>query len=75
MYNPKIPFNIQNKYPQKPSIYDQQLNFLKYMERKNYEFRGGPKNNPLMPLYSLNKSDIILPKSGFTKPENDICTK
>ena len=43
MYNPKIPFNIQNKYPQKPSIYDQQLNFLKYMERKNMNLEGVQK--------------------------------
>ena len=75
MYNQKTPINIQNKNTQKASFYDQQLNFLKYIERKNYPFKGGPKYNPLMPLYSINKSDIMLPNSDFTKPENDICTK
>ena len=75
MYNPKLFPNIQTKFPQKLFIYDQQLNFLKYIERKNYQFKNSPNNNPLIPLYSLNKSDIILPKSGFTKPENDICSK
>ena len=75
MYNQKISLNNVNKYNQKTSIYDQQINFLKYIERKNYQFQGGSKNNPLMPLYSVNKADIILPKSGVTKPENDICIK
>ena len=75
MYNPKLFPNIPIKYPQKPSIYEQQINFLKYLERKNYQFKNSPNNNPLMPLYSINKSDVILPKSGFTKPEKDICSK
>lgn len=55
--------------------YDQQINFLKYIERKNYIFPSGYKNNPLMPLYSLNSSDITLPISNITKPEHDICIK
>ena len=75
MYQQKVIPNIQNKFPLKTPIYEQQINFSKYIERKNYPFKGGPKNNPLMPLYSINKSDIILPKSGLTKPENDICIK
>lgn len=75
MYNPKMTPNIQNKYNQKQSIYDQQLNFIKYIERRNYPFKGGHKNNPLMPLYSIKKSDIMLPKADLTKPENDICIK
>ena len=55
---------------------EQQLSFLKYIERKNYFIPSSNyKNNPLMPLYSLKKSDIMLPKSGLTKPENDICVK
>ena len=55
---------------------EQQLSFLKYIERKNYFIPSSNyKNNPLMPLYSIKKSDIILPKSGLTKPENDICSK
>ena len=74
MHQKMLP-NIQNKFPIKSSIYEQQLNFIKYIERKNYPFRGGSKNNPLMPLYSINKSDIILPKADLTKPENDICIK
>lgn len=54
----------------------QQLSFLNYIELKNYFHPSlNIKNNPLMPLYSLNKNDIILPKSGLTKPENDICIK
>ena len=73
--NKKITPNNQIKFPQKPSVYEQQLNFMKYIERRNYPFKGGPKNNPLMPLYSINPSDIILPKHGFTKPESDICIK
>ncbi len=75
MYNPKLFPNIPIKFPQKPSIYEQQINFLKYLERKNYQFKNSPNNNPLIPLYSINKSDVILPKSGFTKPEKDICSK
>ena len=63
------------KFPKNQSVYDQQLNYIKYIERKNYPFKGSQINNPLMPLYSINKSDIILPKTGFTKPENDVCTK
>ena len=55
---------------------EQQLSFLKYIERKNYFIPSSNyKNNPLMPLYSIKKSDIMLPKSGLTKPENDICVK
>ena len=55
---------------------EQQLSFLKYIERKNYFIPSSNyKNNPLMPLYSIKKSDIILPKSGLTKPENHICSK
>ena len=73
--NKKIIPNNQIKFSQKPPTYEQQLNFMKYIERRNYQFKGGPKNNPLMPLYSVNPSDIILPKNGFTKPESDICIK
>ena len=75
MITPNPQKNNQMKANIKISIYDQQINFLKYIERRSYQFKGGPKNNPLLPLYSINKSDIILPKEGGTKPENDICIK
>lgn len=55
--------------------YEQQLNFIKYIERKNYMFRGGYKNNPLIPLYPTNLADVLLPSKYFSKPEYDICTK
>jgi polyadenylation factor subunit 2 len=67
---------VTNKNPPHNFNNQQQLSFLKYMELKNYFLPSlNMKNNPLMPLYSLNKNDIILPKSGLTKPENDICIK
>ena len=79
MYNNQIKQPQQNN-PQQiltPSINnEQQLSFIKYIERKNYFFPlSSQKNNPLMPLYSLKKSDMILPKSNTTNPENDICIK
>ena len=79
MYNNQIKQPQQNN-PQQiltPSInIEQQLSFIKYIERKNYFFPlSSQKNNPLMPLYSLKKSDMILPKSNTTNPENDICIK
>ena len=71
--------NINNNITRVSSLSldnEQQLSFLKYIERKNYFFPlSEQNNNPLMPLYSLKKTDIILPKSNFTKPENDICIK
>lgn len=60
---------------QQLNTYDQQINFLKYLERKNYLFKGGYKNNPLIPLYPTNYGDIILPNKFFSKPERDICIK
>ena len=71
--------NISNNKTQvfNPSLNnEQQLSFVKYMERKNYFFPlSEQNNNPLIPLYSIKKTDIILPKSNFTKAENDICIK
>ena len=69
-------YQNDNKSPNILLNNEQQLSFLKYIERRNYFLpSSNQKNNPLMPLYSLNKTDIILPKSGLTKPENDICIK
>ena len=69
-------YQNDNKSPNLLLNNEQQLSFLKYIERRNYFLpSSNQKNNPLMPLYSLNKTDIILPKSGLTKPENDICIK
>ena len=83
MYNNQLKQNQQNninnnKIPvlNQSLNNEQQLSFVKYIERKNYFFPlSEQNNNPLMPLYSLKKTDTILPKSNFTKPENDICTK
>ena len=83
MYNNQIMQNLQNYISNNktqvfnPSLNnEQQLSFVKYMERKNYFFPlSEQNNNPLMPLYSIKKTDIILPKSNFTKAENDICIK
>ena len=77
---PKQPQQMNNKNPgpiSNPLFHnEQQLSFLKYIERRNYFLPSSNQfNNPLLPLYSLNKGDTILPKSGLTKPENDICTK
>lgn len=67
-------FNFK-KMNQPQIQYDQQINFINYIERKNYPFRGGPKNNPLLPLYPIYSSDVILPSPIFSIPERDICTK
>ena len=83
MYNNQIMQNLQNNISNNktqvfnPSLNnEQQLSFVKYMERKNYFFPlSEQNNNPLIPLYSIKKTDIILPKSNFTKAENDICIK
>ena len=83
MYNNQIMQNLQNYISNNktqvfnPSLNnEQQLSFVKYMERKNYFFPlSEQNNNPLIPLYSIKKTDIILPKSNFTKAENDICIK
>ena len=83
MYNNQIKQiqqnNINNNKTQvfNPSLNnEQQLSFIKYIERKNYFFPlSEQNNNPLIPLYSLKKTDMILPKSNFTKEENDICIK
>ena len=80
MYNQK-PFqqiNIKNQSTLPISLFhnEQQLSFMKYIERKNYFLPTScQNNNPLIPLYSIKKTDVILPKSGLTKPENDICIK
>ena len=57
------------------AMYNQQLNFAKYLEIHKYNFRGTPLNNPLLPLYSINKSDIAIPFTHLSFDNNNaICT-
>ena len=76
MYIQKTPVNTSIPKYQPPSKFDQQISFLNYIQLRNSLLPSSTqKNNPLIPLYSLKKSDLILPKSAITNPENDICIK
>lgn len=58
---------------EQPTIYNQQLNFAKYLEIHKYNFQGTPLNNPLLPLYSLTKSDIPIPFPNLSFDSSSIC--
>ena len=56
-------------------VFDPQIDFIKYLEIRNYNFNGDYTNNPLVPVYPVDKSEINLPDSLYTNENLDICNK
>ena len=62
-------------------IFNEQLQIMRYMELKNYDFNPGISNNPLINILQNNPNETpyppindILPSYSFTVPEREICS-
>jgi polyadenylation factor subunit 2 len=55
--------------------YDPNIAFGKLLEIRLFDFNSDYTNNPLVPVYPIDKSDINLPLSQYTNENIDICNK
>jgi polyadenylation factor subunit 2 len=66
--------NINVKKPE-ATTYDPNLTYANYLQISNYDFHSDYTNNPLVPVYPIDKSDINLPNSNFSNENLNICNK
>ncbi len=55
--------------------YDPNVSYSKFLEIRNYNFKSDYMNNPLVPVYPIDKSDINIPSSLYTNENIDINDK
>lgn len=56
-------------------VFDQQINFAKFLEIRSYNFNNNYLNNPLASLFRLDNADINLPYPLCSNSSLSICTK
>ncbi len=57
------------------SSFDPNINYAKYLELRFYDFKSDYTNNPLVPVYPVDKSEINLPDYSYTNVNLDACNK
>jgi polyadenylation factor subunit 2 len=59
----------------KVTMYDPNIAYANYLNIRMYDFYFDYTNNPLLPVYPVDKSDINIPDSKYTNERLDICNK
>jgi polyadenylation factor subunit 2 len=57
------------------ATFDPNIDYAKFLEIRFYNFYSDYTNNPLVPVYPIDKSEINLPDSLYTNENLDVCNK